>query len=38
VDPVRYDGVHYSRAGSALVGRWLAPQLVPPAPAGSAAP
>jgi peptidoglycan/LPS O-acetylase OafA/YrhL len=27
VDPLRVDGVHYTNAGSDLVGRWLAPQL-----------
>ncbi len=27
VDPLRVDGVHYTPAGSDLVGRWLAPQL-----------
>ncbi len=31
VDPVRVDGVHFSPAGSDLVGRWLAPQLRPDA-------
>jgi len=30
VDPVRTDGVHLTPAGSDLVGRWLAPQLVRP--------
>jgi lysophospholipase L1-like esterase len=27
VDMARPDGVHYSDAGSDLIGRWLAPQL-----------
>ena len=27
VDPLRVDGVHYTPAGSDLVGRWLAPRL-----------
>jgi hypothetical protein len=39
VDPLRVDGVHYTTAGSNLLGRWLAPQLAvaarmrPPVPA-----
>jgi peptidoglycan/LPS O-acetylase OafA/YrhL len=27
VDPLRVDGVHYTPAGSDLIGRWLAPRL-----------
>ncbi len=44
VDPLRVDGVHYSTAGSDLVGRWLAPQLAvaahlrTPAPATTTVP
>lgn len=30
VDPVRDDGVHLTQEGSALVGRWLVPQLLAP--------
>jgi len=33
VDPLRVDGVHYSPAGSDLVGRWLAQRLRDAAPA-----
>jgi peptidoglycan/LPS O-acetylase OafA/YrhL len=29
VDPMRVDGVHFSRQGSDVFGRWLAPQLAP---------
>jgi hypothetical protein len=44
VNPLRVDGVHYSSAGSDLVGRWLAPQLAAaarlrtPAPATTTVP
>ncbi len=40
VDPLRVDGVHYTNAGSDLIGKWLAPKLAAaarlhPAPATS---
>jgi hypothetical protein len=38
VDPMRVDGVHFSRRGSNLVGRWIARQLSRPAKAVSTTP